>query len=924
METLPIKSTCLDVVVCLEGLEHLYLSGATRFLAEARRLLRPDGRIIVTAPLLKDGRRHSGNPHHSFEFIQSGLRDLLEQHFETVSLEIIEGAEGREVRYVGQPVPSLSERAKTLQVPDSANLCDRLTHWLEGMRAGNGFRFGATTPPTLLSTSIAILLQEGLERLAGTSTQERTSWRLYIQSCQDPSSGLFFDPLVEQFPIESAIHDRGYIGLLTTYFAIQALDALGAAALHPTHFLAQFDTPGAITDWLDGLDWSNPWLESNRVMCVLGGLMHRAEKEGDAGAPGLYHQVLDWLDRTQDIKTGLWGTVQGASLLNAFAGAYHFVPFYDYVHRPVRCVPRIIDAGLSLQQEDGLFGPGPGGGACEDLDVIGLLATFTNRVDYRVADIKKALIRSFWSIWNLQNDDGGFPYAARESPEKYRFGSWAPLEVELRASDVWASWSRAVALETVRCTFPEDLPEIGGWIFRRWPALGYHRVGGACDKEKLAIWLRPLALPAATAGDATVPPDVSVVITCYNLGRYLHEAIDSVLRQTLQSFEIVLVDDGSTDEFTGFYLDLLSAPRTRVIRTPNEGLPAARNAGIELARGRYICCLDADDRLMPAFLERAKLILDDAEEVGFVSCYYETFDSDHAVYRYDHCRFPELLVQNEAVGVSVFRRDAWRKVGGYCTGLTAMQDWDFWIGMIERGYRGEVIPEILFEYRSRAGSMYTQTRKPENYSAIAGQIIERHQESFRKHFLDVLRLKTKLFAELVAIRQRELEGKPWLEEQVRNWERVAGQRQEVLVAYEAGKAWLEDQVRNWQQAAEEQQRELSGWQQTTNEMQESLARPESRAADLKAESERWREAAEDRSRLIAELEKAKTWLAQQAENWRAAAEQRSERIAVLERTITRMRATRAWRAAEWSVAVTRRFSGMWRSITGTGTGRTAK
>ena len=549
-------------------------------------------------------------------------------------------------------------------------------------------------------------------------------------------------------------------------------------------------------------------------MFVLAGFIHRAEKEGDTAAPGLYHQVLDWLDQAQDTKTGLWGTQQGASWSNAIAGAYRFVSFHEYVHRPVRSVPKIIDAALSLQQDDGLFGSGTGDGACEDLDVIDLLATLTKQFDYRASDIKKSLIRSFWSIWNLQNADGGFPSAARGSRGTYRFGSWAPLEVDRRESDVWASWSRALALETVRCTYPEDLPEIGGWRFRRWPALGFHRPGrglSGCEKERLSVWLRPLSLPPDTAGDATQTPDVTVVVTCYNLGRYLHEALDSVLRQTLQSFEIIVVDDGSTDEFTTLYLDILSAPRTRVIRTQNQGLPAARNAGIRLAGGRYICCLDADDLLMPAFLERARRILDDAEDVGFVSCYYQMFDADHAVYRYDHCRFPELLVQNEAVVVSVFRQDAWRKVGGYCTGLKAMEDWDFWIGIIEQGYRGEVIPEVLFKYRSRAGSMYTVARRPQNYSAVAWQITERHQESYRRHFRDVLRLKTRQFAELVEVRRQELEesarAKDLLEEQVRRWQQAAEEPEKANTR-------LARQVDYWHAAAGQRRERIAVLEET--------------------------------------------------------------------------------------------------------------
>jgi len=810
----------------------------------------------------------------------------------------------------------------------------RTKKWLDGLKTVDGFRFSAVTPCTLLSTCIAILLHEGLESLESVSQEERESWCLYVQSCQDPSTGRFLDPQLERYPIESEVHNRDYFELMMTYFAIQALDALGATAVHPIHFMAQFESAGAIASWLDRLDWSNPWLETNRVMFVLAGLIYRAEKEGNPDAPGLYHQVLDWLDRAQDPKTGLWGTEQ-CSLLNKIAGAYHLIPFYEYVHRPVRCVSRIIDAALSLQQDDGLFGPSPGGGACEDLDVIDLLATFTSQVNYRASDIKRSLIRAFWSVWNLQNADGGFPYAARESPEPYRFGNWAPLESELRGSDVFASWFRLMAIETVRRTYPEDLPEIGPWRFRRWPALGFHRTGlrlAGAEKESLSVWLRLFSLPGGKASDAVGLLDVTVVITCYNLGRYLYEAVDSVLHQTLRQFEIIVIDDGSTDEFSTFYLDLLSAPETQVIRARNQGLPAARNTGIQLARGRYICCLDADDRLMPAFLEKARRILDESEDVGFVSCYYETFDADHSVYRYDHCRFPDLLVQNEAVGVSVFRKEAWRKVGGYFTGLKAMQDWDFWIGILEQGYRGEVIPEILFEYRARIGSMYTVTRQPENYTAIAGQIYQRHQDSYRRYFLDVLGLKTRQFSELVVLRQRELEEfagtRNGLEEEARHWQRAAEERDRWIAELEKAKTWLAQQVDSWREAAEQQKERIAHLENSAEEHVRWIAELEKAKTWLAQPVDNWREAAEQQKeriahlensveehvRWIAELEKSKTWLAQQADNWREAAGQSKERIAVLEETVARMRATRVWRASEWAVGVLRTIPGVCRAM----------
>src|SRR5688500_15417732 len=95
-------------------------------------------------------------------------------------------------------------------------------------------------------------------------------------------------------------------------------------------------------------------------------------------------------------------------------------------------------------------------------------------------------------------------------------------------------------------------------------------------------------------------PVISVVVPVFNLGQYLEETLQSVLDQTYSNFEILVIDDGSTDPATRAVLDGLSRPRTQVIRAPtNQGLARARNLGIQQARGRYLCALDADDKLGP-------------------------------------------------------------------------------------------------------------------------------------------------------------------------------------------------------------------------------------------------------------------------------------------------------------------------------------
>ena len=95
---------------------------------------------------------------------------------------------------------------------------------------------------------------------------------------------------------------------------------------------------------------------------------------------------------------------------------------------------------------------------------------------------------------------------------------------------------------------------------------------------------------------------VSVIIPCYNQGAYLNEAVESILAQSYRDFEIIVVNDGSTDEETNRLLSGYDRQQTRVLHTENQGLSSARNNGIREAQGEYILPLDADDRIDPTYL----------------------------------------------------------------------------------------------------------------------------------------------------------------------------------------------------------------------------------------------------------------------------------------------------------------------------------
>ena len=843
MQQLPFDDQQFDTIICLEGLEHVALSDARRFLREAHRVLRPGGTIIVTAPLLRDG-KHSLNPYHLYEFVADELHTLLARYFAPLHWEIFHGGDGFEARFVGQRREQIEESEERAA---STVMFDRVYKWMLSLIGHQGVRFTAGGEETLIATSCAVLILEGIDRLQAVPPALREQWIAYLQECQRADDGLFVDPLLERFPIAGNDHDLEYLLDQTTYFALQALDALGSAPRYPIRVLERWPTPGAFVGWLEGLDWSNAWLQSNRVMFALSFLVYAVEHAHERAAAQIFHAALDWLDAAQDQETGTWGRKAGSSLLNSMAATYHFLPFYEYVQRPIQRLNNLIDATLSLQQADGLFGAGPGGGACEDLDAIGVLAVAARYSRHRADDMQRAVLRAFWGLWNAQNDDGGFGYSMGAADRVYRFSSWAAMEGRLRASDVWATWSRLVAIGTIRRWFPDDTPALPPWRFRRLPGLGYHRTDDTLDqaeRARLNAWLRPL--PAVDV-PLDVAPRISVVIPCYNLGRYLHEALASALNQTLQPVEVIVVDDGSTDEYTRLAIDAIVHPQVRVIRQENRGLPAARNVGIRAARAAFLCCLDADDRLHPEFFARAMPLLESDPQVGFVTSYYREFDGRSGLVAHPICALPDALVFNRAMVSSLFRRDAWERAGGYCETLSGMHDWDLWIGILESGYRAEVIPEVLFEYRVRPGSMYATTSKPEHYAALVKRIIERHEELYHRWWRDVVVMYAHDYANLAVYadgqsrlaRQRELSGSS----SIGAWQRLAEERSAWIRQLEAARDYHAQQAANWQAVA----------------------------GELEAARDYHAQQAANWQAVAGELEAARDYHAQQAANWQAEA-----------------------------------------------------
>jgi glycosyltransferase involved in cell wall biosynthesis len=243
------------------------------------------------------------------------------------------------------------------------------------------------------------------------------------------------------------------------------------------------------------------------------------------------------------------------------------------------------------------------------------------------------------------------------------------------------------------------------------------------------------------------------------MGPYVDEAVASVLGQTFRDFEIIVVNDGSTDEATIRLLQDYERPQTRVLHTPNQGLPATRNHGIAAATGTYICCLDADDTYHPAFLARTVAVLDDdaAGRYGFVTTWVQGFGAGQFVWETHDFDVPALLENNVVHVASLFRRRAWEEVGGYNTDpkLYGYEDWNFWVSVVERGYAWHCIHEKLFNYRIREQSMLSRSNqmRPE----LVKQIYRYHKDLYARYAEEVIYLKERRIQDLYRERNQWLQ-----------------------------------------------------------------------------------------------------------------------------------------------------------------------
>ncbi|MBI2645333.1 glycosyltransferase family 2 protein [Candidatus Uhrbacteria bacterium] len=192
---------------------------------------------------------------------------------------------------------------------------------------------------------------------------------------------------------------------------------------------------------------------------------------------------------------------------------------------------------------------------------------------------------------------------------------------------------------------------------------------------------------------------ISIIIPSYNQARSLPKTLESILTQTMKDIEIILVNDGSTDDTE----KVLMPYRDRItyIAQENKGCQVARNVGLGVAKGEYIIVCDADIIMKPDMLEKMSVVLNSHPDIAFV---YSSFYWGWKLFLgfpFDVERLKEMNYINTA---SLVRRELYPL---FDVSLKKFQDWDIWLTLVGRGQKGQYIPEVLFSLGERKKGIST-------------------------------------------------------------------------------------------------------------------------------------------------------------------------------------------------------------------------
>ena len=201
---------------------------------------------------------------------------------------------------------------------------------------------------------------------------------------------------------------------------------------------------------------------------------------------------------------------------------------------------------------------------------------------------------------------------------------------------------------------------------------------------------------------------ISVIIPCFNDGQFINEAVDSVLSTNYPDIEIIIVNDGSTDDTTLKTLLQLEKTGIKVLSQTNNGLAKSRNRGIKECSGQYIIPLDADNKIKPDFIKKSIPVLSSGQwDIVYGKPVFFGENAQKRMFSPREFDGNLLFYDNYIDACTIFRKSVWEKTGGYDENMPVQgnEDWEFWLNCFLKGFKFKFIDEEIFEYRIRNNSM---------------------------------------------------------------------------------------------------------------------------------------------------------------------------------------------------------------------------
>ena len=251
-------------------------------------------------------------------------------------------------------------------------------------------------------------------------------------------------------------------------------------------------------------------------------------------------------------------------------------------------------------------------------------------------------------------------------------------------------------------------------------------------------------------------PSVSVIIPCFNYGRFLKECLSSVSAQTLKPIETLIINDGSTDAETLTILNELNEPRIKVIHQDNRGLASARNSGIRHAGGEFVYFLDADDIMFSDCLEKLSALLAEDRDAIAACCGVQLLGGNRhgTEWRAQHNPYLILLRNSWGAGILLRKSSVEELSLWYDESMRhGYEDWEFNIRLSQSGRPVKVFPEALYHYRIHRKSMLTASRN--RHAEIVTYISNKHKNIYAAE--NLLRLK-RLYNPALTVSARSTEG----------------------------------------------------------------------------------------------------------------------------------------------------------------------